>query len=395
MREKITYDNLRNFMVKISEVGSFKNFILNFIGFSSKLRIDANSEFSSLNKDYDNLVNEFEKFNDYHDLKNKEIEQSQEIKDLNTQLSEKKSDEKKGLNKFSAESKSFSDAKEALEKLKKELQEGKEAETKLKFEKIEKQFRTHESDVINNLGEYCKTNNLTYYVKTDSPVKGEPEFTVEIGGMYYIFDAKSPKLTAEIFNMEDISKRESIIKEKIKTSVKKSAIDMEKYAQKDVFSTLYLVAPFEVLNYLDVYNFPFRKAKGEVQVIPIQQFSSIIQTFKILDGIEELKDFDPEKKSKIMWLIGQYRHHNNLRTKVDVLFGENDEYLNNNVQDIFNDDDLKELELEEKKAYISLPNDSQKKLINQKELKEYNLKLKSQAVKKGILTVSDKLEDKK
>lgn len=398
MREKVQYENLRNFMVKISEVGSLRNLILNLLGFSGKLRIDANQDFSGLNKDYNSLSADYDNLKtsqeQYEKLKLDYANQEGELKTLKDQLAEKKAEEKNGLNKFSAESKSFEDAKNNYIILKNDLEKAKEKETKLKYERIENQFRIHENEVIKSFSDYCKMNSLTYYVKADSPINGDPEITVEIGGMYYVFDAKSNRLSAEIFNIEDGPQKEKIIKDKVKASIANAVRDMEKYAQENVFSTLYLVAPLEVFNHLDNYNIPFKKAKGGVQVIPIQQFSAIIQTFKILDAIPELKDFDPEKKSKIMWLIGQYRHHNNLRTKVDVLFGENDEYLNGRVQDIFDEDELKELESEEKKAYISLPNDSQKKLIDQKELKEYNLKLKSQAVKKGLLKVAE-LEDKK
>lgn len=192
--------------------------------------------------------------------------------------------------------------KESLETERKRLQEERLKEQEESFERMKRQWVTHEQNTKEILRSLCSKYTVKYIDKP--PFRGTPDNTIEICDEYVIFDAKSPA-------NDDLSNFPKYIRMQT-DSVRKYA-GQEK-VRKDVF----LVVPTNTIHCLP--ELFYNMGDYNVLVITKDAIEPILISLRKLEEYEFVNQLSPDERENLCRLIGKFVHATKRKLQVEQFF---------------------------------------------------------------------------
>lgn len=254
--------------------------------------------------------------------KNKQLwAENESLKNDLKSCREKLSDTEKVISKFQAEEKNkdriFNERIENLENVRKNLDDERarirredEEEQKRALEQKTKIWNEHENLVISRLKEACQKPEIgfNFFENTNLPTEFDgnfkPDFLVEFLGQYIYFDAKfsDQKDPNVYFSLDRLSK----ISQKCKTN--------------KVYSTIFFVVPENRIS--EIRKFTLRDNEFSFFIISVSAIEPILANFKKITEYENLENFDPEDREKIVNLLANYDKHISFQNAFNILSAE-------------------------------------------------------------------------
>ncbi len=254
--------------------------------------------------------------------KNKQLwAENESIKNDLKSSRDKLSDTEKVVSKFQAEEKNrervFNERIENLENVRKNLDDERarirredEEEQKRALEQKTKIWNEHEIAVISRLKEVCQKPEIgfNFFENTNLPTEFDgnfkPDFLVDFLGQYIYFDAKfSDQKDPNIyFSLDRLSK----ISKKCKDN--------------KVYSTIFFVVPENRIS--EIRKFTLRDHEFSFFIISVSAIEPILANFKKITEYENLENFDPEDREKIVTLIANYDKHISFQNAFNILSAE-------------------------------------------------------------------------
>jgi len=312
----------QNFLAKPKNVDSdLKNEIENFRAENLNLK----NENENLKKENTRFVEKFEnseKEKNEFAGKNKTlfVENSNLKNELNL-LREKNSELQKKVAEFNANEKSreknFIEKIENLENARKNLDDERARIRARDSQKIEedlaeknKIWKNHENFTIAKLREICAKPEIAFnfYENTNLPPQfsGQfaPDFLVEFLGQFIYFDAKfsSQKDSNSYFDLKRLSKI------------------AEKFKSHQIYPTIFFVVPENRIS--EIKKLTFRENEFAFFIISPAALEPILTNFKKISEYENLENFDPEDREKIVNLIANYDRNISFQNAVNILLAE-------------------------------------------------------------------------
>ncbi|MDO5843845.1 MAG: hypothetical protein Q4Q53_01695 [Methanocorpusculum sp.] len=196
---------------------------------------------------------------------------------------------------------------EQLEKDRRAIAEKLKADFEEHQKELEASWKTHESDVSETIRNICKKYDFVWCDKSEYPNKGVPDNVVMIGGLYTVFDAKSPKNPEELDNFPQY--------------LKSQAEAMSKYCKfENVRKDAFLVVPSSTLDILTSYCYDL--AEYTVYVITPESVLPIMQILKLIENYEFAEQLSPEDKDKLCRFIGKLSHTTKRKIQIDTYFAK-------------------------------------------------------------------------
>lgn len=191
------------------------------------------------------------------------------------------------------------DRKAIAEKLKTEFEEHQK--------ELEATWREHESCVSETIRNICKKYDFVWCDKSEYPNRGIPDNVILIGGLYTVFDAKSPKNPEELNNFPQY--------------LKSQAEAMSKYCKfENVRKDAFLVVPSSTLNILTTYCYDL--AEYTVYIITPESVLPIMQILRLIENYEFAEQLSPEDKDKLCRFIGRLSHTTKRKIQIDTYFSK-------------------------------------------------------------------------
>lgn len=213
---------------------------------------------------------------------------------------------------------------------------------------LESSWQRHETDVYESIRSICKKNNFNWCDKKSYPNSGTPDNAVIIGGLYTIFDAKSPKNPEELENFPQY--------------IKSQAEGMKKYCKfENVRKDAFLVVPQNAMSVLT--DFFYSLAECNVYVISVEAVLPILKILSFIDDYEFAGTLSPEDRDKICRFIGKLSH--TAKRKIEI-----ETYLSHEMIDALNDssklpeDFSVSIEKYEKSSILNPPMEKRAKMIS-------------------------------
>ena len=248
-----------------------------------------------------------------------------------------------------------------------------EADHRLAAEKIRESYeernrelstawQQHEQLVEDTLKNYAKRYDFIRCEKEEYPYKGTPDNVFFIGGMYTVFDAKSPK------NPEEL--------ESFPAYLKKQAEAMSKYCKNEnVRKDAFLVVPVSTLGALDTFVYPL--ADYTVYVITLEAVLPILHMLRTLEGYEFAEQLSPEDRDKLCRFIGKLSHTTKRKVQIDTYFSHELVGVLREI-DLLPDDFVHNITQYEQKAKLNPPQEKRSKIIAVSDISEDVEKLESE-----------------
>ena len=310
-------DKLKRFFTSVKEISFFER-IFKWSKIRS-LSFDAFSEFEALEKTVlaqDNKINDLEK-NIELQIKEKEglekINRDNSIelrilREKNTDLSsentgfksldKKRAEEQlKHIGKLDQATKSFEDKEQRL------LQE-KEARENEKLEKMKRQWQDHEKNTEEEIERLCSRLRINYI--KNPPLQKKPDNTIEIGGEFIIFDAKSPK-TDDLNNFPDY--------------IKSQAKTLNKYtSQEKVKKDIFLVVPSNTLEYISELRMTM--SGFDVYIIAKDSIELVLVSLKKIEDIDLAGKLDPRHRDNLISVVSNFAYFIGRNGRINLEIGE-------------------------------------------------------------------------
>ncbi|HJJ31531.1 MAG TPA: hypothetical protein O0X97_04715 [Methanocorpusculum sp.] len=208
-------------------------------------------------------------------------------------------------------------------------------------------WQRHEKEVEDTLKALAKRYDFIRCEKNDYPYSGTPDNVFLIGGMYTIFDAKSPK------NPEDL--------ENFPAYLKQQAEGMKKYCRNEnVRKDAFLVVPSSAAEVLTTFVYPL--ADYTVYVITPDAVLPILQMLKTIEAYDFAEQMSPEDRDKLCRFIGKLSHTAKRKIQIDT-------YLSQEFVSVLREsaalpeEFAKDIEKYEKEAKLNPPIEKRAKLI--------------------------------
>ena len=208
-------------------------------------------------------------------------------------------------------------------------------------------WQRHEKEVEDTLRSIAKRYCINRCEKGEYPYAGTPDNVFLVGGMYTVFDAKSPK------NPEDL--------ENFPGYLKQQAEGMKKYCKNEnVRKDAFLVVPGSAVSTLD--TFVYQLADYTVYVITLDAVLPILQMLKTLEAYDFAEQLSPEDRDKLCKYIGKLSHTAKRKVQIDT-------YLSQEMVSVLReastlpDEFAKEIEGYEQRSKLNPPIEKRAKLI--------------------------------
>lgn len=171
------------------------------------------------------------------------------------------------------------------------------------FERKKLNWSEHESRVTESLKLLCRKLDLNYFDKNSFPLSKRPDFAVELGGQFIVFDAKAPSDPENINYFPEY--------------LKKQAENLEKYLkQEGVRKEGFLVVPSDTLTSLHG-KFYFEIGGLQIHVIGVEGLESVLRLLRKIEEFEVLEGLGPEEQESIASFIGQANRLLKRRVQID------------------------------------------------------------------------------
>lgn len=174
------------------------------------------------------------------------------------------------------------------------------------FERKKQNWSEHETKATEYLRSLCRRLDLEYFDKNTFPLAKRPDFAVQLGAHFVIFDAKAPS------DPENISYFSEYLK--------KQAENMEKYLKQDgVRKEGFLVVPSDTLQNLQG-RFFHEIGGHQIHVICIESLDSALRLLKKIEDFEVIEGLGPEEQESIATFIGQGNRLMKRKVQIDQFF---------------------------------------------------------------------------
>ncbi|MDO5845859.1 MAG: hypothetical protein Q4Q04_02940, partial [Methanocorpusculum sp.] len=208
-------------------------------------------------------------------------------------------------------------------------------------------WQRHEIGVAESLKSMAKRYDFVWCGKDEYPNPGTPDNVFLIGGMYTVFDAKSPKNPEELSNFPQY--------------LKLQAEGMKKYCKyENVRKDAFLVVPSSTLEVLTTFMYDL--AEYTVYVITPEALLPILQVLKTLEGYDFAEQVSPEDRDKLCRFIGRLSHTTKRKVQIDTYFSREFVSVLRDI-DTLPDEFAKEIGVYEQKAKLNPPMEKRAKMI--------------------------------
>ena len=208
-------------------------------------------------------------------------------------------------------------------------------------------WQRHEKEVEDTLRVIAKRYCITRCEKGEYPYQGTPDNVFYIGGMYTVFDAKSPK------NPEDLANFPKYLREQAEKMIKYCK---NENVRKDAF----LVIPGSAADSVETFVYPL--ADYTVYVITLDAVLPILQMLKTLEAYDFAEQLSPEDRDKLCKYIGKLSHTAKRKVQIDT-------YLSQEFVSVLREASAlpeefsKEIERYEQQSKLNTPPEKRAKLI--------------------------------
>ncbi len=171
------------------------------------------------------------------------------------------------------------------------------------FERKKLNWSEHELRVTEALKLICRKLDLNYFDKNSFPLSKRPDFAVELGGQFVVFDAKAPSDPENINYFPEY--------------LKKQAENLEKYLkQEGVRKEGFLVVPSDALGSLHG-KFFYEIGGLQIHVIGVEGLESVLRLFRKIEEFEVIEGLGPEEQDAVATFIGQTNRLMKRRVQID------------------------------------------------------------------------------
>ncbi len=203
---------------------------------------------------------------------------------------------------------------EALNTLTAELKENNERneaqrrkELEARNAELETTWQRHEKEVEDTLRGIAKRYGFNRCNKEEYPYSGAPDNVFLIGGLYTIFDAKSPKKPDDLANFP--------------IYLKTQAEGMKKYCKNEnVRKDVFLVIPRSAAECIDTFIYPL--TDYTVYVITPEAMGPSLQMLKTLETYDFTEQLSPEDRDKLVRYIAKLTHTTKRKIQIDTFLSQ-------------------------------------------------------------------------
>ena len=215
-------------------------------------------------------------------------------------------------------------------------------------ERLSTAWQRHEKDVAESMKSLAKKHDFIRCDKDEYPNPGTPDNVFLIGGMYTIFDAKSPK------NPEDL--------QNFPLYLKAQAEGMKKYCKhENVRKDAFLVVPASTLEVLTTFMYDL--AEYTVYVITPESMLPILQMLRTIENYDFAEQLSPEDRDKLCRFIGRLSHTTKRKVQIDTYFSRELVSVLREI-DTLPDEFAHDIAVYEQKAKLNPPMEKRAKMIS-------------------------------
>jgi len=215
-------------------------------------------------------------------------------------------------------------------------------------ERLSTAWQRHEKEVAESMKSLAKKHDFIRCDKDEYPNPGTPDNVFLIGGMYTIFDAKSPKNPEELNNFPQY--------------LKLQAEGMKKYCRhENVRKDAFLVVPASTLEVLTTFMYDL--AEYTVYVITPESVLPILQMLKTIENYDFAEQLSPEDRDKLCRFIGRLSHTTKRKVQIDTYFSRELVSVLREI-DTLPDEFANDIAVYEQKAKLNPPMEKRAKMIS-------------------------------
>lgn len=284
----------------------------------------------------------------YEDLKAEFNEQTQELTAAKESIAAEESVKAERSYEFERRVENLNTLIEQMKADSQQEKERREAEAIEREEILSRTWQSHETSVAETMKSIAKKYDIIRCEKNEYPNPGTPDNVFLIGGMYTIFDAKSPK------NPEDLNNFPQYLKTQ--------AEGMKKYCKyENVRKDAFLVVPISTIERLE--TFVYNLAEYNVYIITPESIFPIIQMLKTLENYDFAEQLSPEDRDKLCRFIGRLSHTTKRKVQIDTYFSREFVSVLRDI-DTLPDEFANEIGVYEQKAKLNPPIEKRAKMIS-------------------------------
>ncbi|HJJ62246.1 MAG: hypothetical protein IIX51_03900 [Methanocorpusculum sp.] len=215
-------------------------------------------------------------------------------------------------------------------------------------ERLSTAWQRHEKDVSESMKSIAKKHDFIRCDKDEYPNPGTPDNVFLIGGMYTVFDAKSPKNPEELSNFPQY--------------LKAQAEGMKKYCKhENVRKDAFLVVPASTLEVLTTFMYDL--AEYTVYVITPESMLPILQMLRTIENYDFAEQLSPEDRDKLCRFIGRLSHTTKRKVQIDTYFSRELVSVLREI-DTLPDEFANDIAVYEQKAKLNPPMEKRAKMIS-------------------------------
>ena len=215
-------------------------------------------------------------------------------------------------------------------------------------ERLSTAWQRHEKDVSESMKSIAKKHDFIRCEKDEYPNPGTPDNVFLIGGMYTVFDAKSPKNPEELSNFPQY--------------LKAQAEGMKKYCKhENVRKDAFLVVPASTLEVLTTFMYDL--AEYTVYVITPESMLPILQMLRTIENYDFAEQLSPEDRDKLCRFIGRLSHTTKRKVQIDTYFSRELVSVLREI-DTLPDEFANDIAVYEQKAKLNPPMEKRAKMIS-------------------------------
>ncbi len=215
-------------------------------------------------------------------------------------------------------------------------------------ERLSTAWQRHEKDVSESMKSIAKKHDFIRCDKDEYPNPGTPDNVFLIGGMYTVFDAKSPKNPEELSNFPQY--------------LKAQAEGMKKYCNhENVRKDAFLVVPASTLEVLTTFMYDL--AEYTVYVITPESMLPILQMLRTIENYDFAEQLSPEDRDKLCRFIGRLSHTTKRKVQIDTYFSRELVSVLREI-DTLPDEFANDIAVYEQKAKLNPPMEKRAKMIS-------------------------------
>ncbi len=215
-------------------------------------------------------------------------------------------------------------------------------------ERLSTAWQRHEKDVSESMKSIAKKHDFIRCDEDEYPNQGTPDNVFLIGGMYTVFDAKSPKNPEELSNFPQY--------------LKAQAEGMKKYCKhENVRKDAFLVVPASTLEVLTTFMYDL--AEYTVYVITPESMLPILQMLRTIENYDFAEQLSPEDRDKLCRFIGRLSHTTKRKVQIDTYFSRELVSVLREI-DTLPDEFANDIAVYEQKAKLNPPMEKRAKMIS-------------------------------